>query len=374
MPPIRPLERSDLPQVVSLYEHVARSGSRTAPPGMLEYFERFFLDHPWADPEIPSLVYEGSDGSVVGFLGSSVRRFRFDGRPLRAGCSGQLVTEPSIRNEAAGAFLMRAYMDGPQDMTFTDTASDLVRRIWERLGGQSFGTGCIGWVRVFRPWQFVAAYRARHDPAAGLPPLVGPVTSALDVVSARVPRAGFRTGETETRGERLTASALGELLPDAVGAPRLHPDYDEAFAEWLLGALAEVSTHGRLTATLVRGDDDRVLGWYVYYAKRGGIGQVMQIAGDERNLGPVVDHLFHAAEREGVAALQGRLEPRLRETLSSRRTLLHYSGYLSLVHAREPAVLAALESTRTLFTRLEGEWWMGHHLQPFGAPSPATAG
>src|SRR5918995_2711532 len=223
MPPIRPLERSDLPQVVSLYEHVARSGSRTAPPGMLAYFERFFLDHPWADPEIPSLVYEGSDGAIVGFLGSSVRRFRFDGRVVRAGCSGQLVTEPSIRNEAAGAFLMRAYMDGPQDLTFTDTASDLVRRIWERLGGQTFGTGCVGWVRVFRPWQFVAAYRARHDPAAGPPPLVGPVTSALDVVSARVPRAGFRTGETETRGEKLTASALAELVPDAVGAPRLHP-------------------------------------------------------------------------------------------------------------------------------------------------------
>jgi hypothetical protein len=367
VPPIRPLERSDLPQVVSLYEHVARSGTRTAPPGMLEYFERFFLDHPWADPEIPSLVYEGSDGAVVAFLGSSVRRFRFDGRAIRAGCSGQLVTEPSIRNEAAGAFLMRTYMAGPQDLTFTDTASDLVRRIWERLGGQTFGTGCTGWVRVFKPWQFVAAYRARHDPGAGLPPLVGPVSNALDALSVRVPRTGFRTGPAETRGEKLTASALAELLPDAVGAPRLHPDYDEEFAGWLLGALAEVSTHGRLVATLVRGDDDGVLGWYVYYAKRGGIAQVMQVAGDERNLGAVVDHLFHAAEREGVAALQGRLEPRLRETLSTRRTLLHHSGYLALVHARDPALLAALESTRTLFTRLEGEWWMGHHLQPFGA-------
>jgi hypothetical protein len=373
MPPIRPLERSDLPQVASLYEHVARSGSRTAPPGMVEYFERFFLDHPWADPEIPSLVYEGPDGAIVGFLGSSARRFRFDGRELRAGCSGQLVTEPSIRNEAAGAFLMRAYMDGPQDLTFTDTASDLVRRIWERLGGQTFGTGCIGWVRVFRPMQFVAAYRARHDPTTGPPAFVSQLSSVLDAAGSRLPRTGFRTDATETSGEPLTPAALAELAPGPGGSTRLHAAYDEEFARWLLDAMAEVATHGRLTATLVRGADGRVLGWYVYYAKAGGIGQVMQIAGDERDLGAVVDHLFHAAETDGVAALQGRLEPRLREPLSQRRTLLHYSGYLALVHARDPAVLAALESTRSLVTRMEGEWWMGHHLQPFGAAAPGAS-
>ena len=73
MSAIRPLERDDLPQVVSLYEHVARSGSRTPPPGLAAYFERTFLDHPWADPEIPSLVYADGD-KIVGFLGSSVRR------------------------------------------------------------------------------------------------------------------------------------------------------------------------------------------------------------------------------------------------------------------------------------------------------------
>jgi hypothetical protein len=373
VPPIRPLERADLPRVASLYEHVARSGSRTAPAGMVAYFERFFLDHPWADPEIPSLVYEGADGTIAGFLGSSVRRFRLGDRAIRAGCSGQLVTEPSIRNEAAGAFLMRAYMDGPQDITFTDTASELVRRIWERLGGETFGIGCVGWVRVFRPWQFLAAFRARRAESDGPGAIVGPAATALDALSVHLPRAGFRTSATDTRAEPLTGAALAELLPGALGAPLLYPDYDETFAAWLLRELAEVRSHGRLVASLVSDREGAVLGWYVTYLPRGGIGQALQIAGDERHLGAVVDHLFQTAQAAGVAALQGRLEPRLRPHLTGRRCLLHPSGYLALVHARDPAVLAAIHSTRSLFTRMEGEWWMGHHLQPFGEGTAAVS-
>ena len=162
MSAIRPLERADLPQVVSLYEHVARSGSRTPPPGLAAYFERTFLDHPWADAEIPSLVYADGD-KILGFLGSSVRRLELDGRPVRMGISGQLVTEPEVRKRAAGAFLMREYMSGAQDLTITDTASDMVRRIWEGVGGETSQLACIGWVRIFRPAQFASAYRGRQQ-------------------------------------------------------------------------------------------------------------------------------------------------------------------------------------------------------------------
>lgn len=365
MPPIRPLERDDLAQVVSLYEQVSRSGSRTAPPGMSAYFERFFLDHPWADAEIPSLVYTDKDGSIVGFLGSHVRRFVFDGRPIRAGCSGQLVTEPGARNQAAGAFLMQAYMDGPQDLTFTDTASDTVRRIWERLRGETFHVGCVGWVRVFRPLRFAASYRARHDPAGELGALTGSLASALDTVSVRLPRGPFRSGAPETTAEDLSAAVLAERLAETIGPARLHPAYDAEFAAWLLREMAEVRVHGRLRARLVREPGGEIAGWYVYYLREGGISQVMQVATGERHVGAVLDHLFHEAEEGGAAALQGRLEPRLLASLSTRRCLLHFSGYLALVHARNTEILAALASGRSLFTRMEGEFWMGHHLQPF---------
>ena len=132
MASIRPFERADLPAVASLYELVARSGSRMAAPGLERYFEDTFFDHPWADPEIPSLVFVDDDGGVGGFIGSSVRRLEFRGAPIRLGVAGQLVTEPKARNRAAGMFLMKEYLAGAQDLTVTDTASDVVERLGAR--------------------------------------------------------------------------------------------------------------------------------------------------------------------------------------------------------------------------------------------------
>lgn len=81
MSEIRPCERDDLQQVAALYELVMRSGSSTPARGLDSYLERVLFDQPWADPEIPSLVFVDGGGRILGFQGSSVRRALFDGRP-----------------------------------------------------------------------------------------------------------------------------------------------------------------------------------------------------------------------------------------------------------------------------------------------------
>jgi hypothetical protein len=356
---IRPLERDDLEAAASLYEHVARSGSRAAPPRMVEYFEEFFFDHPWADPEIPSLVYLDA-GRIVGFLGSSVRRFVFDGQRVRVGVSGQLVTEPDARGRAPGAFLMREYMNGPQELTLTDTASEVVRRIWEGVGGETFHLACVGWVRIFRPGQFASAFRRRAE-HLGAPGRARPVLAPLDGLLGRPLRPAEHEGESGI----ASASDLVRHLPVVMPAARLRPDYDDEFLEWQLAAMAAVTGRGELRARLVRVGGE-VRGWYVYYLQRGGISQVQQLAGDERYAGAILDDLFRDAHAVGSAAVQGRVEPHLRAALAERRCLLHRAGYLSLVHSRREDVVHAVHAGRALLTRMEGEWWMGHHLLPFG--------
>jgi hypothetical protein len=355
---IRPLERDDLEQVASLYEHVARSGSRTPPPRLAEYFEEFFFDYPWADAEIPSLVYAEEGGRIAGFLGSSVRRFVFDGRPVRVGVSGQLVTEPEARGRAPGAFLMREYMNGPQDLTLTDTASEVVRRIWEGVGGETFHLACIGWVRVFRPGQFASAYRRRAE-LLGAPGRAGRLLAPLDGLLGRA----LRPGERQAESGDLAASDLVRHLPVVMPGARLRPDYDEAFLQWQLAAMTAVTARGELRTRLVRVAGE-VRGWYVYYVQRGGISQVQQLAGDERYAGAILDDLFRDAHALGSAAVQGRVEPHLRAALAERRCLFHRAGYLSLIHSRHEDVLHAVHAGRALLTRMEGEWWMGHHLLP----------
>jgi hypothetical protein len=130
--------------------------------------------------------------------------------------------------------------------------------------------------------------------------------------------------------------------------------------------MAVVTRRGTLVSRLVRDRKHRVRGWYVYYLRPGGIGHVLQIVGNERDLDDVLSDLFFNAWSNGAAALRGRVDAHLREPLARRRCLFRPSESLALIHARDPKLLHAIQSGSALLTRMEGEWWMGHHLQPFG--------
>jgi hypothetical protein len=364
MAEIRSLERDDLPEVANLYEHVARSGSRQAPPGLAGYFGDTFLDYPWSDEEIPSLVYV-DDGRITGFLGANVRRFAFDGEPVRLAISGQLVTDPAVRSRAAGAFLLRRFLDGPQDLTITDTASDEARRIWEGLGGETMHIGTIGWARVFSPLRSVLDFKTRSG-SGRMTPVLRPILSAVDAAGSVVARKALRVEPPASTTEPLTPEGMGAHV-DAVAKPyRLRPAYDDARGTaWLLEQIARVEPRGELVARLVCAADGRVQGWFVYYHRPGGIGQTLEIAGAGNDVGDVLDALLADAHGRGAVALQGRVEPHLLDRLPERRALFHKSGYLPLIHSPRPELLHAIHSGRALLTRLAGEWWMGHHLLPF---------
>jgi hypothetical protein len=289
------------------------------------------------------------------------------------GCSGHVVTEPDARNRAIGLFLMRQYMGGPQELTFTDTAGDPVRRMWESLGGETSQLNCVGWVRLFRPAAFAADIASRRREPGRIERATRPLQAALDSAGVGLAKGALQPPEPDSSTEPLTPGLVVEHLPDVARQFELHPAYhDERFFAWLLEQVAAVRTRGRLIARLVRGADGRVRGWFVYYLPHEGTAQVLQVASSERDADDVLDALLHDAFAEGACAAQGRLEGHLSRALAERRCLLHRAGYLALIHAREPEVLHAVQAGRALLTRLEGEWWMGHHLEPFSEQAAAA--
>jgi hypothetical protein len=362
---IRPLEGNDLGQVVELYERAMRSGRPDPPPGLATYFERTLVDYPWADPEIPSLVYEGGDGRILGFLGSHVRRLRFDDTQIRMGCSGQLVSDPDERRLAVGGKLLRSYLSGPQDLTITDGATDVVREMWVRLGGHVLQPGSIVWTRLMRPFRGVGDQWLERRGRERWRAPARPVFSALDAATARLARPPQPDGGIET--EELTVQALLEHQSDVFGEARLRADYDEPFVEWLFGEMAAVRTRGRLVRRLVR-RDGALSGWYVAYIEPGGLSQVMQVAATKGAMRTVLDCLFAEAWESGSAGLEGRLEHGLFEPLFRRRCVLRY-GTRALFHSRDPELVAAIALGASGLTRLDGEWWMGHHTEPFRGPA-----
>lgn len=276
-----------------------RPGSSDPLAETAAYFERTTLDHPWADPEIPSLVFVNR-GAVEAFVGSYVCRMRFEGQPIRAACPGSLVAAPEVRNQAAGALLLRQYMNGPQDVTFTDTAGEPVRRMWERLGGEIAHVGALSWARIFRPCGLARERLLERRGGRASRALLPPLCAAVDAVALRLSRGALKPAPSPASAEALTPEAMLRELPRLTASLRLYPAYDDEYLEWLFEELSRPRRRGTLVRHLVR-DADRVLGWYVYYLKPGGISRVLQVVGSDKDVGSVLDHLFHDAERRGAA-------------------------------------------------------------------------
>jgi hypothetical protein len=361
----RALEERDYPAVANLYERVVRSGSSQAAPGLEDYFRR--LDGgPWADPDIPSLVWDDPEAGIVGYLGSHVRRLTLEGNPRRMACSGQLVADPGYRHPGVGALLLRTYLAGPQDLTITDGATPEVRVMWEALGGRSLAAQSIGWTIVLGPAAFGTALAERRFGATGPLRAAAPVVHAIDSLAGRRARPVRPAGNTEP----LTTELFVEQLGAFDRSFRLIPAYDVEAATWLFREAEAVSARGELQRMLVRGEDGRALGWYVAYLRPDGISQVMQLGAPRRSVGAVLDHLLWQAHEVGSAAVQGRVEPYLLAELRERRCLLRRTEW-ALVHG-DPAALAAMAFGQALVSRLEGEWWMGHHLTPLPRPKQAA--
>jgi hypothetical protein len=347
----------DLEEVSQLYRTVEHTDWRIPPAEVPRWFRRTLFEHPWVDPELPSLVYTNASGEILGFIGSHMRRMRFDGEPVRMAVGGPLIAHPSV--PGAGAVLWRHYMAGPQALTVTDGASDEMRQIIELIGGQLMHPSAVAWARVFRPWSFAGGralhanvwvrHKVRPWARKVLPPLDRPTARAIEY---------FRTHQPAgTTDELLTPALVLEHLPSVTRSLRLVPDYDEAFLEWVFAELHQNRTWGVPQRRLVRDERGRVLGWYVYFLAQDEGCHVLQVAAQSRHAGTVLDSLFAHAVANGGAAVQGRVEAHVLSALAHRGALFRYSAR-SLVHSDNPELLGALTSGHALLTRLEGDWWM----------------
>ncbi|MDQ3850183.1 MAG: GNAT family N-acetyltransferase, partial [Actinomycetota bacterium] len=153
MTAIRPIERADLERAAAVFDLMLGSGHGRPERGLVEFFAGALFEDPWADPEMPSLVAEDDHGKIVGVMTISSRRMRLGQRPVRIAVCGNLAVTPEGQRRAIGVRLLQRALEGPQDAAISDTASEVVRRMWIRLGGSTVPLSAIHWVRVFAPWR-----------------------------------------------------------------------------------------------------------------------------------------------------------------------------------------------------------------------------
>jgi hypothetical protein len=361
MTEIRAMTGEDLGAVTTLLDtHLPDWGGDRA------LLEATMLSHPWAEPELSSLVAVDEQGAVVGFIGAQSRRLVFDGRPLRGLCCSHLVVVPDNRGSAAGALLLGRLLGGPQDLTWSDSAIPIVARMWRTFGGELDHARACDWMLVLRPagwvgsWAGSLAGRRRIDrdliPVGSFPfsslARLRPGGGEMIWEEGEIRRAGDPVDGLT--GEDASAEQIVEAMPAIAARTRFRVDYDAEHLEHLFGQVR--ARAGELVCRLVR-LNGKPVGWYAYLPRRATASRVLYLAGTERQIDLVLGELIEHARGRGSRVLAGRLEPHLDAPLRRRLAAI---GLVrdSVVHAADPELRATLATGSALLTQLDGEWFL----------------
>src|SRR5881296_1240974 len=117
---VRPFTEDDIPKVAELHRKVFRTAAESSPrlrAAYVVYFRKIFLDNPWYEEDLPSLVYQNTDGTIGGFLGVVPRTFSNGGKPIRVALSSQFIVDPRHRAGLVAVQLIKKFLSGPQDLS-----------------------------------------------------------------------------------------------------------------------------------------------------------------------------------------------------------------------------------------------------------------
>jgi len=352
------LVEDDLPAVIDLHNRVFGNLKSYPPEAVRSFFSDIFFRHPWKRGSNSGFVHEENDGLITGFLGSLRRPMRMRGKVIQMAISNNFMVDPASRSTLAGVQLLRTFFAGPQDVSVAE-GNPLSRKVWEGLGGSVAYPYSMSWTFALQPSRFVVLALREQ----GLPPTLAstlrPIAGLLDSILFRLRWGPFRIADPRFLGTPLDVRTMLDRLPAFAGDCELQPEYDRTSLEWLLNLVRRRQGLGELRMRAVDGGSKGIVGWYLYYLKRGGKGQVLQLAADPQSREEVLDHLLDDARRNGAVALSGQVEPRWLAALSQKRSCLFtQTRSWMLVHARDPTLVQPFHRGDAFLSRLEGEWWI----------------
>lgn len=355
MSEVRNFRADDVPAVAAMFQRTFRDPQQPAPESLGAHIKTVFLDHPWQDPEISSRVHVSDQGKINGFIGVLPLRMMVDGSPKRAGVAGSLMVDSPKDDPLAGAKLLRAFLNGPQDLSISETANPLSQRMWERIGGQTLGALSVDWIRVFRP-----AAAAIELGSGRIGPLrwLRPLARLLDLPVRRLAAGFFKAAAADSfAGAEVDNAEIAARLLELTNASPVRPNWDAASLRWFLDQAEVKEQRGPLHRRVVRRANGSVVGCVLYYGAPRGVAWVLQIVAAPGFAQGVVDELFAHADREGLAAIRGRISPATQEALLLRNTLL-YRRAATVAHSRDPRLIEAIGTSEAVVNGLAGESWI----------------
>ncbi len=373
---IRSFAEEDVPSVAALFHKVYLARDPSQPKSSLrdvgEIFKEVFLRHPWRDENLPSLVCEDRNGAILGFIGVTPRRMTINGQPILAAVSAHLMLDPERQSGSsnpsgpsglAGVRLLQQFLSGPQDLSITDFANDLGRKVWNGIGGKMSYIHSIQWVKELRPSALavsLAAGKLRLSPMFSR--VLRLFSQFSDKTLARVSPHRFQFTPSDLIAKELDDETLLSCISQISTSYSLRPEYDEIALSWLIRRAERIKFQGELRKVALYDHSDAIAGWYLYYLTPGGASEALQLCARKGMDGAVLDHLIHHAWSNGSELISGRVEPRLLPALSSRGCYMNCGPPWVMIHARDPEILQAIDRGEAFLSKLEGEWCTSYRV------------
>lgn len=357
MSPIRAFRQLDCQQVSDLRWRAFGCGEAPAPAAVADYFREIFLDGPWCDPASPSLVMEEKDGAIVGFLGILTRPMLFRGSEIKVATSSQWMVGPKA-GPMPGLELINRLFRGSHDLLLADDANDKSRAVWERFGGHTSHLFSLRWLRILRPAGFFASMASTGNTDGSPHEFLKGIGRGIDTLLGRLGVGSLSEESATLTREPLDAARLLECYSAQESSMQLRPLYEARSLSWLLDRAKEKVCFGSFKGTMLRDRDRRPAGWYGYYVHPGTTAQVLTMGACGHRMNAVLDHLFQDTWREGAVAVSGRMEPAYLTELSDKLCVFKREFGWTLVYAKRPEILQAIDCGEGSLSRLDGEWWM----------------
>ncbi|MEP9373412.1 hypothetical protein [Mesorhizobium sp. KR1-2] len=362
MSQVRLLESADIPAIAGMFQRVFRNDRAAPPTALVDYMRQHYLEAPGCDPEIRPLVHVNGEGRISGFVGVNALPMVHNGRRLRAAICGSFMVEERESDPLAGARILKAFLAGPQDLSFSETASEVSMQMWTRLRGVVLPQYSLDWVRVIRPAAFSLSVASNRIRSARL---AAPFARALDtfyrkrmsrgeqrwsaVPEAGAGQSGFQVAETDRSGFAAVVDRLMMQFP-------LRPEWAEGQLDHILTDAEQKPDEGELVYASVSARTGTLVGAFAYYAKAGEIGRVLQILPLPGQAGPVIDCLIDHACKRGLSGLRGRTQPALLEAMLGRRiAFVHVAS--TVIHSRDQTIVQACRDGQGFFNGIAGEHW-----------------
>jgi hypothetical protein len=355
--PVREFVKSDVAEVVTLYWNYMAERTGPVPLALVGSFAELYFSNPLSDAS-PSFVYHDASGEILGFMGVTTRTMLLSGRSIRVGFAGNFLVHPKARSGVAAPGLLSAYIAGDQDLLITDTANDISRHLFQRLRFQTIPELNIHWARPIRPCHYVMHALGRVT-SPSLSTALRLSTKPFCVVADRLAGRMFPRppqSKTSLRASEMTVEALLDCLIESRKGCILGAEYGAEQLRWLLRFMTRNHKRGTLRSVILRDDGHKTVGWYLYYAKRGGIGEVVQTGGSPALFKEIFTHLFRDAREQEVIALHGRADFCRLPDLSDLGCFFTCRGGWTLAFSGDPEIMRILRSGRGSLSRLDGEW------------------